>query len=794
MEHVESRPLKTGAETPRLRTEGRNRTVTRYVTGFTPLAVLSVLLIAAFIMMNAAAQNSALFGRLYSVLLLVNILGVVLLIALILLNLFHFAEQYRARVVGTRLTLRLLVMFVVLAVVPVSVVFYFSIQALNRGIDNWFDVRIERALDDALLLGRTALDAQRQDLVKTAQEIAVELETLPVRQKIGAVPSELSLLNALREQYSITELTLFTQDRQILASSSEASLEAGTLVPDRPSDSVMAQVRQGLTYSNLDAIGKAGLRLRVVVPVQARDVGAPIRVLQVLQALPPRYAKLGESVQSAFAEYEKLVYLRGPLKFGFTLTLSLIALLTLLIAVWAAIFFARRLATPIRELAEATHAVAQGDYQKQIPVTSHDELGILVESFNDMTRRIHRAQVQSKRSQQEAEIQRAYLETVLGHLSSGVLTFNQRLLLRTHNPAAAQILGTDLRAGERKPLAWLAENYPALQPLIEAVEQAAAAGQDEWQVQIELSVNNHRRTLMLRGTSLPSWREKRGAYVVVFDDITTLIQAQREAAWGEVARRMAHEIKNPLTPIQLSAERIRHKYLRQVPEEERDALERATRTIIEQVDSLKTMVNDFSEYARSAQMQSRPVDLNDLIRDVVELYKNTRGTAKGVVPLHGGTRTGKGKTSRAVTTKLDLDENLPRIPADPGRLRQVLHNLLLNARDALATTTKPVIRLGTRVAGENNHRFIELTVQDNGPGFPDALLARLYEPYVTHKEKGTGLGLAIVKRIVEEHGGTIRAYNLKEGGACVIVRLPAGTAVAAEPPVTSKSARGETQA
>jgi len=794
VEHVESSPLKNESVTPRPRTEGRNRTVTRYVTGFTPLAVLSVLLIAAFIMMNAAAQNSALFGRLYSVLLLVNILGVVLLIALILLNLFHFAEQYRARVVGTRLTLRLLVMFVVLAVVPVSVVFYFSIQALNRGIDNWFDVRIERALDDALLLGRTALDAQRQDLVKTAQEIAVELETLPVRQKPGADPSELSLLNALREQYSITELTLFTQDRRILASSSEASLEAGSLVPDRPSDAMIAQVRQGLTYSNLDAIGKAGLRLRVVVPVPARDVGAPLRVLQVLQALPPRYAKLGESVQSAFAEYEKLVYLRGPLKFGFTLTLSLIALLTLLIAVWAAIFFARRLATPIRELAEATHAVAQGDYQKQIPVTSHDEIGILVESFNDMTHRIHRAQVQSKRSQQEAEIQRAYLETVLGHLSSGVLTFNQRLLLRTHNPAAAQILGADLRAGERKPLAWLAENYPALQPLIEAVEQAAAAGQDEWQVQIQLSVNNHRRTLMLRGTSLPSWREKRGGYVVVFDDITTLIQAQREAAWGEVARRMAHEIKNPLTPIKLSAERIRHKYLRQVPEDERAALERATRTIIEQVDSLKTMVNDFSEYARSAQMQSRPVDLNDLIHDVVELYKNSRGGA-GVVPLHRGSKTGKGKTTRAVTTKLDLDENLPRIPADPGRLRQVLHNLLLNARDALTNSPRPVIRLGTRLVGENNHRSVELTVQDNGPGFPDALLARLYEPYVTHKEKGTGLGLAIVKRIVEEHGGTIRAYNLKEGGACIIIRLPVSAAVgAAESPAVSNPARGETQA
>ncbi|MDH5488292.1 MAG: ATP-binding protein, partial [Gammaproteobacteria bacterium] len=677
-----------------------------------------------------------------------------------------------------------------------SVVFYFSIQALNRGIDNWFDVRIERALDDALLLGRTALDAQRQDLVKNAQEIAIELETLPVRRKISTVPSELSLLNALREQYNITELTLYTQDRKILASSSEANLEAGTLVPARPSDAMIAQVRQGLTYANLDAISKSGLRLRVVVPVQGRDVGAPIRVLQVLQALPPRYAKLGESVQSAFAEYEKLVYLRGPLKFGFTLTLSLIALLTLLIAVWAAIFFARRLATPIRELAEATNAVAQGDYQKQIPVTSHDEIGILVESFNDMTRRIHRAQLQSKRSQQEAEIQRAYLETVLGHLSSGVLTFNQRLLLRTHNPSAGQILGADLRAGERKSLGWLAENYPSLRPLIEAVEQAAAAGQEEWQSQIQLTINKHRRILLLRGTSLPSWREKRGGYVVVFDDITALIQAQRDAAWGEVARRMAHEIKNPLTPIQLSAERIRHKFLRQVTQEDRLTLERATRTIIEQVDSLKSMVNDFSEYARSAQMLSRAVDVNDLIRDVVELYKHTRSSA-GVVPLHGGAKTGKGKASRAVTTKLNLDTDLPQIPADPGRLRQVLHNLLLNSRDALAATAKPVIRINTRVVGENDHRFVELTVQDNGPGFPEALLAHLYEPYVTHKDRGTGLGLAIVKRIVEEHGGTIRAYNLKEGGACVVMRLPVSTAAAAGPapaPTAAQATRGENKA
>ena len=411
MEHMEVRALIA-------------RTAERYLAGIVPLAVLSGLLLAALLMMHAATQNSALFGRVYSLLLLVNVLGIVLLLGMILLNIYRLMEQHRARALGSRLTLRLLVMFVLLSVLPVTVVFFFSIQTLNRGIDNWFDVKVERALDDALLLGRSALEATKQDLVKNAQAMGQELELIPTDAR-GA-RTLLSALNSLREQYGVTELTLFSQDGKILASAVEAAPESGTFVPNRPRDTILAQVRQGLAYANLDATGKSGLQLRVVVPVYGREVGSPVRVLQVLQTLAPRYAKLGESVQSAFADYEKLVYLRGPLKFGFTLTLSLVALLTMLVAVWAAIFSARRVVAPIRDLAEATRAVADGDYRKQIPVTSRDEIGILVESFNEMTRRIHRAQTQIKRSQQEAELQRAYLETVLTHLSSGVLSFDAR--------------------------------------------------------------------------------------------------------------------------------------------------------------------------------------------------------------------------------------------------------------------------------------------------------------------------------------------------------------------------------
>ncbi len=752
--------------------------IARHVTGWLPLTVLSAALLAALLMMNAATQNSAFFGQWYSWLLLANVIGIVLLLSLILLNVFNLVEQYRARVLGTRLTVRLVLVFVALSVLPVAVVFVFSVQTINRGLDNWFDVKIEQALDDALLLGRTALDAQKQELIKTAQDMGAELEIIAPARRGTLDRSAIAALNNLREQHNVTELTLFGADGRILAASSEESFGAGTLVPSRPSDATVAQVRQGSVSANLDTGPRGGLRLRVVVPVHAREVGAGVRLLQVIQMLPPRYAKLGESVQSAYAEYEKLLYLRGPLKFGFTLTLSLVALLTMLIAVWAALFSARRLVAPIRDLAEGTRAVAAGDYRTEIPVTSHDEIGLLVESFNDMTRRVHRAQTQIKRSQQEAEVQRTYLETVLTHLSSGVLSLDTRAVLRTHNAAAVQILGADMGEVEGKPLEALEEIYPHLASFVAAIHDGLASEKPSWERQAVMSPDSSARTLIVRGTRLPGPVARRGGHVIVFDDATALIQAQRDAAWAEVARRMAHEIKNPLTPIQLSAERIRYKYLTQLPEEERATIDRATHTIIEQVEALKSLVNAFANYGRASRMEPRPVELNELIRDVVELYRAERGVkSDDVVPIRGA------EENQTVTLRLELDPELPAITADPGRVRQVLHNLLLNARDALVGTAKPTIELRTRRRNDG----IELLLKDNGPGFPEALMRRLFEPYVTSKEKGTGLGLAIVKRIVEEHGGTIEAKNLKGGGATVTLHLPL---VATAPAVEHDSRTG----
>jgi len=567
--------------------------LSRYATGIIPISVLSVLLVSALLMMHAATQNSAIFGHLYSTLLIINLLGGILLLGLIGYNLYGLIEQYRNKVMGSRLTLRMLAMLVPVAVIPVSIVFIFSLQALNKGIDSWFDVKIEQAMDDALVLGRTAFDLFKDDLVKKAKMMSAELE--------GSSESlALTALDLLREQYKLTELTLYSQEGRVIASSSLAGPDIQTLLPSQPSETIFSQVRQGLSYANLDPVADGELQLRVVVPVYGRKVGSPIKMLQVLQQLPDRYSKLGESVQSAFAEYEKLVYLRGPLKFGFTLSLSMVALLTILIAVSAAIFAAKRLIAPIRDLAEGTEAVAQGHYDKQLPEHGHDEFSILVRSFNEMTRRIKRAQSDIKKSKKEADIQRTYLETVLAHLSSGVLSFDKNSKLLTYNLAAEQILGIKMNDWPATSFKELASKHPELAELIATLEVAVTNKTKEWQQEFVFVGAAGRRTLMLRGAAMPVVRGSQSGYVVVFDDVTTIIRAQRDAAWGEVARRLAHEIKNPLTPIQLSAERMQHKFKKQLDDAGQVMLERSTTTIIDQVESLKTMVNAFSDYAQNS--------------------------------------------------------------------------------------------------------------------------------------------------------------------------------------------------
>lgn len=721
-------------------------TLKRLFSGFVPILLLSGLLLVSLYLMSDATLNSEQFGRLYSWLLILNAMGVLVLVVLIGGNLYRLLRNYRARVTGSRMTVRLLVMFVVLSVLPVVVVYSFSVSFLLRGIDSWFDVRIEHALQDALDLSRSALDGRMREMLRDTEDMAIDLTD--ASGSLAAL-----LLNDLREQSGAAELTLFTASRIIAASGADPI----DIVPDRPDNTVLSYFRQSGNYVALDPIQDAGLHVRVVVSVPSTDPRAETHILQALFPVPARQSTLADSVQQAYGKYNELVYLRKPLKYSFILTLSLVLLLALLTAVWAAFFSARRMAQPVRDLAEGTRAVAEGDYSRRLPRPAvDDELGFLVRSFNDMTQRVAAARDDVRRSQQQAEGQRAYLETLLGGLSSGVLSLDAEHTLRIVNTAASQILGLDLSCEVGTNLHQLMAKHPELAQFVESISPELAEVAQEWRAEITLFGATGRQVLMCRGAILPAADGGIGGHVIVFDDITRLIQAQRDAAWGEVARRLAHEIKNPLTPIQLSAERLRRKCLDSMEPELSELLDRSTHTIIQQVEQMQEMVNAFSQYARAPQLKLQALDLNNVVSEVLDLY---------------------GGAGAAARIEVNLDSRLPPIEADDGRMRQLLHNLIKNAQEAVEGGAEGCVTITTCCMEEASCQYVELRVDDNGSGIPDDIMSQIFEPYVTTKARGTGLGLAIVKRIVEEHGGMLRVENLTAGGASVSVRLPVAAGI-----------------
>lgn len=709
-------------------------------SGSLPIVALFVLLLVSLYLMSDASHDSALFSRLYTWLLGINILAIMLFIGLIGRSLWQLIRQYRQQVAGSRLTARLVIMFVILSVTPVSAVYFFSLDFIKRGIDSWFDVRVEQALTDALELSQTALGIRMNELLQDTRSMA------RIVANTGPEMAVLTL-NDLRSANDANELTLFSRNGHIIAAS---SAETESLLPQRLDTGTQLILRQGRADVALLPLRDAGLFVRVAVAVPGAATSGEGLILQALYPVSERINALADSVQSAFGRYREVAYLRVPLKYSFILTLSLVLLLSIMIAIWAAFYAARRLVAPITDLAEGTRAVAAGDYEKRLPLPGRDELGFLVRSFNEMTHRIALARNAVQDSQRQAEAQRAYLETVLGNLSSGVITLDVHHRIRTSNPAASYILTLDLEEYRGKALDDIATEHPVLMTLVDTIYEHLGNHQDDWQEEITLFSSSGRQVLMCRGTPLPESSDIPGGNLIVFDDITTLIQAQRNAAWGEVARRLAHEIKNPLTPIQLSAERLRHKYLDSMPPQEAQILDRATHTIVQQVETLKAMVKAFSDYARMPGLNLEEVDLNNLVREVRELYR-------------GG--------DMQVRFHLQLDSETPRIEADVGRLRQLLTNLVKNALEALDYQAGD-ITLSTRCAEEHSCQFVELGVRDTGPGIPENMLGQLFEPYVTSKPRGSGLGLAIVKKIVEEHGGMLRAENLPGGGAYIVIRFP----------------------
>ena len=704
------------------------------------------LALTALFLLSRTAQNSEDFDRLHTVLLLINVAGVLVLFAFLIGNLARLWRDYRNHVPGSKLKARMVGMSVTLAVVPMLVVFYFSVQFINRGIDTWFNVEIEKGLDDALALSRAALEIQMRDHLKTTQKIADRLRDVTGRQLFFD-------LSMLRRESGASEITVFGMNRRILATSSD--LAAGTM-PALPRDEVILQIRQNLPFVSLDPLERGSYQIRTAVAFGDRNRPQSGGLIQAQFPVTERIGRMANNVNLSYSKYKRLVYLRDPLKRNFTITLTVVLLLSLLSSVYGAFVLSRRLVAPIQNLVAGTRAVAKGDFDTRLPTPSRDEIGFLVSSFNEMTEKLSDAQQQASISQALVEAERANLEVILARLSTGVVALESDLRIRTANQASGAILNVDLenRTGER--LTEVAKGHPLLQQFVDVAQVHLDAGETEWREQIVLRGEVGRRVLTCACTTLPGDADHAAGFVVVFDDITALLQAQRDAAWGEVARRLAHEIKNPLTPIQLSAERLRRRYINTMSEDEVQVLDRATHTIVQQVEAMKEMVNAFSDYARAPDIDISVFSLDKLALEVVDLY-------------------------RAQATDIDIvlntDPTLPHIEADIGRVRQILHNLIRNSIEALENSDhegRIEVRISKTEVQETE--IAEIVVEDNGPGFKTGSVSQVFDPYVTTKPKGTGLGLAIVKKLVEEHGGTIDAENLDAGGAVIRIQLPVNEA------------------
>ncbi len=683
-------------------------------------------------LLAAASANTALFARHYPLLVILNVAVAVGLVVIVGYQLWMLGGAIRRRLFGSRLSLRFVVLFAMMALIPGVLVYTVSVQFLAKSIESWFDVRVDSALEGGLNLGRAALDSLLEDLQRKTRIAAMELgEIAPAQQA--------AMLDQLLESAGASE-AIVIGPTGILGS---ATRDLTRFVPNMPPLNVLRQARQNRGYRAIEGVGERGLMLRVIAPIGRLTLAEEQRLLQFTQPVPASLAASAESVQSVYRSYKELTLSRQGLREIYILTLTLTLLLALFSAFALAFLLGRRLAEPLATLAEATEAVARGDFTRRARVTSTDELGILTRSFNSMTEQLDEARTAAEQNRRQVESAKGHLENVLANLSAGVLVLDRDMRLNIANASAGRIVGLDETTLDQTVLG------NRLAPLLTlAGAEFAQRPTGTWQR--ETDFGDQGQVLLVRGSRMPE--ERGGDFVVVFDDVTALVEAQRATAWAEVAKRLAHEIKNPLTPIQLAAERLQAKLSSRVDGADAQALQRATDTIIAHVQSMKTMVDEFREYARLPAPNLANLDLNAVVDDVLTLYENTRPSVR-----------------------VHLAPALPAIKGDASQLRQVVHNLLQNAQDACGGQPDAVIEVATSV----RDGMVVLAVRDDGVGFSEPIMRRAFEPYVTTKPKGTGLGLAIVKKIVDEHRGTVELANAEGRGAIVRVVLPAVGAVVA---------------
>jgi nitrogen fixation/metabolism regulation signal transduction histidine kinase len=718
------------------------------------VAVLIALLVALFLVSGVQQDGSeisdSMLGDRYLWVLVMTLLALVYLLWTIASKLISLARRVRSEAPGALLAARWVRNFLIMSLPPALIVYFFSAYFLTNTIDNWFDVEVETALSDSLALGQEFLDTRTLEVRNNLLDISADLEIL---REEGDILRQ-ALLSRVRASGPL-ELSVLETDGTFYAT---ANINALTGLPARPDDFALLQVNDRGEYAAAEPGLDGVLQILVMVQMPPQYPGDSSRILQAIYPLPEDITALTDSIEKEYHRYQNVSYLRESLKRSYLLILTLVLLLTVLLAILAALKASRRMVAPLSRLSTATRDVAAGDFGRDVEAGEKDEIGFLLKSFNDMTQALKKASLSAEQSRAALQAQGDYLETVLGNLSSGVLTLDSQENIIRANTACRVILGLseDYATAENpgETLSSLESTAPWLQAFILAIRRQHQRGKLTWQQEIKLQSESSALVLLARGSRLEPAHDTgdidlRGL-VIVFDDVTVLNQAQRDAAWSEVARRLAHEVKNPLTPIRLAAERLRMKLSGKLDPKDEEMLDRASNTIVSQVEALRTLVDAFGDYAREPDLSRSTIQLDDLIREVVMLYQ-------------------QGDTD--VNFNLRLCSGPEGLAADSGRLRQMLHNLIRNAKEACSDSPANITISSQVISVEKSH-WLQLEVCDDGPGFPAAVLEKPFEPYVTSKSGGSGLGLAICRKIVAEHDGRIVIDNIETSGARVTILLP----------------------
>jgi nitrogen fixation/metabolism regulation signal transduction histidine kinase len=715
------------------------------------LLVLSAIVVAIglvlLFLLTQATGNRALYERNYTLLFALNVVVAILLGAVIAWVAWRLFKRWRQGRFGSRLMMRLALVFALAGFAPGLLIYVVSYQFVNRSIESWFDVQVEGALDAGLNLGRVTLDTLASDLATKTRAATFQMQEVP--DVVAGL-----MLERLREQLEVRDAVLWSSGGQLLASAGATRFQFN---PEKPAPALFRKARsqrvttwiEGLEDVNFDSPSDARIKALVAVPRTGGEVLSEPRYLMVTQPLPESLVTNALAVSEANREYQERALARQGLRRMYIGTLTLSLFLAVFGSVLLAVVLGNQITRPLLLLADGVRQVAAGDLTPKAALQGRDELGGLTRSFADMTQQLADARYAVEVSMEQVNAARENLQTILDNLTAGVMVLDEQGVIQSVNPGATRILRMPLAAWEGKKLSEIDGLQDFTQHVQEQfqrfMEEREVHALDHWQQSFELGGSGNWYdtgqagdgvlTLVARGAELPG-----KAWLLVFDDISEIVSAQRSQAWGEVARRLAHEIKNPLTPIQLSAERLERKLAGKVEAAEQAVVTKSVKTIVDQVDAMKRLVNEFRDYARLPSAELKPISLNTVVEEVLHLY---------------------GGPTAQVPVRKELDERCPLVLGDAQQLRQVLHNLVQNAQDSTETAGRsgPEFPVTLRTQWlEPSHR-VRLTVSDWGTGFPETILKRAFEPYVTTKAKGTGLGLAVVKKIADEHSARVDLSN-----------------------------------